>query len=66
MTDPDPRDTPALLDLLDEHQVKAVFFMIGEKVAAHPELALEVVRRGHEIGIAREVLAGLLAYHRKP
>jgi peptidoglycan/xylan/chitin deacetylase (PgdA/CDA1 family) len=47
---PDPRDTPALLDLLDEHQAKAVFFMIGEKVAAHPELAREVVRRGHEIG----------------
>lgn len=47
---PDPRDTPALLDLLDRHQVKAVFFMIGAKVAAHPELAREVLRRGHEIG----------------
>jgi peptidoglycan/xylan/chitin deacetylase (PgdA/CDA1 family) len=47
---PDPHDTPRLLDLLDEHQVKAVFFMIGEKVAAHPELAREVVRRGHAIG----------------
>ncbi|MDP3850085.1 MAG: polysaccharide deacetylase family protein [Luteolibacter sp.] len=47
---PDPRDTPLLLDMLDEHQVKAVFFMIGEKVAAHPELAREVLRRGHELG----------------
>lgn len=47
---PDPKDTPVLLDLLDRHGVKAVFFMIGEKVAAHPELAREVVRRGHEIG----------------
>jgi hypothetical protein len=47
---PDPRDTPDLLDLLDRHQTKAVFFMIGKKVAAHPELAREVVRRGHEIG----------------
>lgn len=47
---PDPRDTPVLLDLLDRDGVKAVFFMIGAKVAAHPELAREVLRRGHEIG----------------
>ena len=47
---PDPRDTPVLLDLLDRHRAKAIFFMIGEKVRAHPELAREVVRRGHEIG----------------
>lgn len=47
---PDPHDTPILLELLDRHQMKAIFFMIGEKVRAHPELACEVVRRGHEIG----------------
>lgn len=47
---PDPHDTPKLLDLLDAHHVKAIFFMIGEKVRAHPELAREVIRRGHEIG----------------
>ncbi|MES2440132.1 MAG: polysaccharide deacetylase family protein [Verrucomicrobiota bacterium] len=47
---PDPRDTPLLLDLLDRHQTKAIFFMIGEKVRAHPDLVREVVKRGHEIG----------------
>jgi len=47
---PDPRDTPVLLDLLDRHHTKAVFFMIGEKVREHPELAREVIRRGHQIG----------------
>lgn len=47
---PDPEDTPVLLDLLDRHGVKAVFFMIGEKVLAHPDLAREVIRRGHQIG----------------
>jgi peptidoglycan/xylan/chitin deacetylase (PgdA/CDA1 family) len=47
---PDPHDTPLLLDLLDLHSTKAIFFMIGEKVRAHPALAREVVRRGHEIG----------------
>ncbi|MFT4177713.1 MAG: polysaccharide deacetylase family protein [Luteolibacter sp.] len=47
---PDPVDTPKLLDLLDVYQKKAVFFMIGEKVERYPELAREVLRRGHEIG----------------
>ena len=47
---PDPRDTPVLLDLLDERGVKAVFFVIGEKVRAHPELARQIVKRGHELG----------------
>ena len=47
---PDPRDTPLLLDLLDRHQRKAVFFLIGSKARAHPELVREIVRRGHEIG----------------
>ncbi len=47
---PDPHDTPRLLDLLDLHGATAIFFMIGEKVRAHPELAREVVRRGHDIG----------------
>ncbi len=47
---PDPHDTPVLLDLLDRHATKAIFFMIGDKVRAHPELAREVIRRGHEIG----------------
>lgn len=47
---PDPGDTPVLLDLLDRYQTKAVFFMIGEKVRTHPELAREVIRRGHQIG----------------
>lgn len=47
---PDAHDTPVLLDLLDAFQTKAVFFVIGEKVRRHPELAREIVRRGHELG----------------
>jgi len=47
---PCPEETPALLDVLDHHGLKAVFFVIGEKVRAHPELAREIVRRGHQIG----------------
>lgn len=47
---PDPDDTPAVLDLLDRHGVKAVFFVIGDKVRRFPELAREIVARGHELG----------------
>ena len=47
---PDPRDTPALLELLSEFGARATFFVIGQKAAAHPELLRDVLRRGHEIG----------------
>jgi peptidoglycan/xylan/chitin deacetylase (PgdA/CDA1 family) len=46
---PDPQITPRVLDLLDRHRAKASFFCVGEKAAAHPELAKEIVRRGHTV-----------------
>lgn len=47
---PDPVHTPKLLDVLDKYNVKATFFMIGEKVDKYPEIVKEVHRRGHTIG----------------
>lgn len=47
---PSPETTPAVLDLLDEHGVKATFFLIGERAEKHPELVREIYRRGHGIG----------------
>ncbi len=47
---PDPRTTPILLDILDEHQAKALFFVIGSKALRHPELVREMERRGHVVG----------------
>ncbi len=47
---PDPEVTPAVLDLLDELQAQATFFCIGAHVQRHPELAREIVRRGHALG----------------
>jgi peptidoglycan/xylan/chitin deacetylase (PgdA/CDA1 family) len=47
---PDPEDTPAVLDALDSHGAKAIFFLIGEKALAHPELVREIIRRGHAVG----------------
>ncbi len=47
---PSPDSTPALLRLLDEYQLKATFFVIGEKAAAHPELIREILEKGHTLG----------------
>ncbi|MDX2000764.1 MAG: polysaccharide deacetylase family protein [Thermoanaerobaculia bacterium] len=46
---PDPAVTPAVLDLLDRYRARASFFLIGERVARHPELAAEICRRGHRV-----------------
>ena len=43
-------DTRAILDLLDAHDAKATFFLVGERARARPELVHEIVRRGHGIG----------------
>lgn len=47
---PDPEITPDVLDILDAQQAVATFFCIGAHVQRHPELAREIVRRGHGIG----------------
>lgn len=47
---PDPRWTPQVLDLLARHRVPATFFLIGDRVAEHPELARRIVEAGHQIG----------------
>lgn len=46
---PDPEVTPQVLDLLDERGARASFFVIGKRVEAHPDLAAEIVRRGHTV-----------------
>jgi peptidoglycan/xylan/chitin deacetylase (PgdA/CDA1 family) len=44
---PDPEVTPRVLDLLEAHGARATFFCIAERAVAAPELAREIVRRGH-------------------
>jgi peptidoglycan/xylan/chitin deacetylase (PgdA/CDA1 family) len=46
---PDPDVTPRVLEQLDERRARATFFCIGERVQRYPELAQEIVRRGHAI-----------------
>lgn len=44
---PDPRNTPALLDLLSKEKVPATFFDVGYEMSAFPELVQREVREGH-------------------
>ena len=46
---PDPEITPLVLDLLDQYGAKASFFCIAGKVSAYPELAREIIKRGHTL-----------------
>lgn len=46
---PDPQTTPLVLDLLDRFDAKASFFCVANKVSAYPELAREIIKRGHSL-----------------
>ncbi|MEU2658543.1 polysaccharide deacetylase family protein [Streptomyces sp. NPDC007325] len=46
---PDPRWTPQMLDILKQHDVKAVFCMIGPQAQRYPELVKRVVAEGHRL-----------------
>jgi peptidoglycan-N-acetylglucosamine deacetylase len=46
---PDPDVTPRVLEQLDERRACATFFCIGERVQQYPDLAQEIVRRGHAV-----------------
>jgi peptidoglycan/xylan/chitin deacetylase (PgdA/CDA1 family) len=48
---PDPNQTPAILDALADHGVRATFFMLAERAEAHPELARRVLHEGHEAAL---------------
>ena len=46
---PHPVYTPQVLDIFRRAGGHATFFMIGEEMEAHPDIAAEVHREGHEI-----------------
>jgi len=47
---PDPETTLALLQLLEKLEVKATFFVVGNRVAAYPKLVEQILAQGHTIG----------------
>ena len=46
---PHPRLTPRILDILEEYDIRATFFMVGENVGYYPAAARAVAEAGHEI-----------------
>lgn len=46
---PDHDATPEILDALDAAGARATFFATGEQVEAQPDLARELIRRGHDV-----------------
>lgn len=48
---PSAENTSAVLDILKERNIKATFFLVGENVEKHPEIAKRIAEEGHTIGI---------------
>jgi glycosyltransferase involved in cell wall biosynthesis/peptidoglycan/xylan/chitin deacetylase (PgdA/CDA1 family) len=47
---PHPEHTPRLLDVLKKHDLRATFFVIGERAARHPEIIQRMAAEGHVVG----------------
>ena len=47
---PHPVGTPAVLEVLRSHQARAVFFVVGSRIARAPELLNRILQEGHVIG----------------
>ncbi|MCQ2210306.1 MAG: polysaccharide deacetylase family protein [Paludibacteraceae bacterium] len=63
---PIPEETPFVLDLLRQHNIKATFFCVGENVKKHPEIFQMVLNEGHKVGNhTYNHLAGLTNFSKK-
>ncbi len=47
---PHPVQTPRLLNILAERNIKATFYVVGSNVRSHPEILRRMINEGHEIG----------------
>ena len=43
-------ETEAILSILAEHNAKATFFLLGERIELHPEIMRQIQSEGHGIG----------------
>lgn len=48
---PSAENTSAVLDVLKARNIKATFFVVGENVRKHPDVAKRIAAEGHTIGI---------------
>ncbi|MDF2568901.1 MAG: polysaccharide deacetylase family sporulation protein PdaB [Sporomusa sp.] len=47
---PEPENTPAILDILKSHGIKATFFVVGNQAEKHPDILRRIYQDGHAIG----------------
>lgn len=47
---PEPENTPRVLDILKENNIKATFFVVGTEVSKSPEILKRTYEEGHAIG----------------
>jgi peptidoglycan-N-acetylglucosamine deacetylase len=47
---PSAENTPRLLEMLKQRNIKATFFLIGQNAASNPEVVRRILADGHEIG----------------
>ncbi|MGF1458017.1 MAG: polysaccharide deacetylase family protein [Leptolyngbyaceae cyanobacterium] len=62
---PSPKATGLILDILQEHDIKATFFVLGRNVARFPELAQRIVAEGHELALHSQTHADMLTLTRE-
>lgn len=46
---PDPEETVELLDLLAERGIRVTFFLLSDKVTAHPAIVRRMLAEGHDV-----------------
>src|ERR1700722_3000531 len=47
---PSAENTPRLLEMLKQRNIKATFFLIGQNAASNPDLVRRILADGHEVG----------------
>jgi peptidoglycan-N-acetylglucosamine deacetylase len=47
---PSAENTPRLLEMLKQRNIKATFFLIGQNVASNPDVVRRILAEGHEVG----------------
>lgn len=65
---PDAENTPIILDILQENNIKATFFVVGTEVEKYPDVLKRIYNEGHAIGnhsynhVYRELYKSVRAY----
>ena len=46
---PDGKTTPQILDILNQYNIPATFFVLGKNVRAYPNIVKRMIDEGHQI-----------------